>query len=104
MGFFFTLLQIFVLYEILMLIFGHRWPISVGGGCGGQSIGGKKRFFPWFTFYVTQGFLLVILPPVFFVEYSSVEVFCFPPVDLRSVRSVFFFATLVRAGKLLLSI
>ena len=37
--------EIFVLYALLMLIFGHRWPISVGGGCGGQSIGGKKTVF-----------------------------------------------------------
>ena len=95
--------EIFVLYELLMLMFGHRWPISVGGGCGSQSIGGKKTVF-FFHFYVTLGFLLVVLPPVFFVEYPSVEVFCFPPVDLRSARSVFLFATFLREGKLSLLI
>ena len=96
MGGFFTLWEIFVLYGILMLIFGHRWPISVGGGCGSQSIGGKKTVFSLVHFYVTLGFLLVVLTLVFFLEYPSVEVFCFPTVDLRSARSV--------VGKLSLSI
>ena len=96
--------EIFVLYELLMLMFGHRWPISVGGGCGSQSIGGKKTVFYMVHFYVTLGFLLVVLPLVFFLEYPLVEAFGFPPVDLRSARSVFLFATFLREGKLSLLI
>ena len=35
----------------------HRWPISLDGGCGGQSLGGKKKSgFSWLNFMLHKAF------------------------------------------------